>query len=134
MPKKPQLVKPDCFNDVQEIADRFSNGEVVAVDLVDCEHELARRVIDFSSGVCYAGRGALVRAGWHRYMLLPPGSDFDSDRGPDNSPWDPDEGPDEDPDRSPLGPGGPPPVASAAVELPVADWIFTDAVSTTEVI
>ena len=129
MSKKPHLVKPDCFNDVQEIADRFRCGEVVAVDLVGCEHELVRRVIDFFSGVCYTGGGALVRAGWHRYLLLPPGSDFDSDGGPDNSPWDPDE----DPDRSPIGSGGPPPVASAAVELPVADWIFTDAVSTTEV-
>ena len=125
MPKKPHLVKPDCFNDVQEIADRFSNGEVVAVDLVGCEHELARRVIDFSSGVCYAGGGALVKAGHRRYLLLPPGNVNDPDGGPDNSPW--------DPDRSPLGPGGTPPVASAAVELPVADWIFTDAMPTTEV-
>ena len=103
------------------------------VDLVDCEHELARRVIDFSSGVCYAGGGALRKAGHCRYLLLPPGNVNDPDGGSDNSPWDLDEGPDEDPDRSPLGPGGPHPVASAAVELPVADWILTDAVSTTEV-
>ena len=133
MSKKPHLVKPDSFDDVQEIADRFSNGEVVAVDLVGCEHVLARRVIDFSSGVCYAGGGALRKTGHRCYLLLPPGNVNDPDGGPDNSPWDPDEGPEEDPDRSPLGPGGTPPVASAAVELPVADWIFTDAVSTTEV-
>jgi hypothetical protein len=133
MSKKPHLVKADSFDDAQEIADRFRCGEVVAVELAGCEYELVRRLIDFSSGVCYAGGGALRKVGHRRYLLLPPGNVNDLDEGPDNSPWDPDEGPDEDPDRSPLGPGGPPPVSSAAVEVPVADWIFTDAVSTTEV-
>ena len=129
MPKKPHLVQPDSFDDVQEIADRFRCGEVVAIDLAGCKRELARRLLDFSSGICYVTDGELRRTGQRRYLLLPPGRDFDSDEGPDNSPWDLDE----DPDRSPLGPGGPPPAASAAAELPVADWIFTDAVSTTEV-
>ena len=129
MSKKPHLVKPDSFDDAQEIADRFRCGEVVAIDLVGCEYELARRLVDFSSGICYVTEGELRRTDLGRYLLLPPGRDFDSDEGPDNSPWDSDE----DPDRSPLGPGGPPPAASAAAELPVADWIFTDAVSTTEV-
>ncbi len=117
MPKKPHLVEPDSFNDAQEIADRFRCGEVVAIDFAGCEPELVRRLVDFGSGICYVTDGEMRRVGRGRYLLIP-GRDFDSD---------------EDPDRSPLGPGGPPFVASAAAALPVADWIFTDAVSTTEV-
>ena len=90
MPKKPHLVEPDSFNDSQEIADRFLGGEVVAIDLVGCEPEMARRLIDFSSGICYVTDGEMRRVGRGRYLLIP-GRDFDSD---------------EDPDRSPLGPGG----------------------------
>ena len=129
MSKKPHLVKPDSFDDAQEIADRCRCGEVVAIDLVGCEYELARRLVDFSSGICYVTEGELRRRDLGRYLLLPPGRDFDSDEGPDNSPWDSAE----DPDRSPLRPGGPPLADSAAAALPVADWVFTDAVSTKEV-
>ena len=117
MPKTPHLVKPDSFDDAQEIADRFRCGEVVEIDFAGCEPELVRRLVDFGSGICYVTDGEMRRVGRGRYLLIP-GRDFDSD---------------EDPDRSPLGPGGPPFTASAAAALPVADWIFTDAVSTTEV-
>ena len=102
MPKKPHLVEPDSFAVAREIADRFRCGEVVAIDLAGCKRELAMRLLDFSSGICYVTGGELRRTGQGRYLLLPTGRDFDSAEGPDNSPWDLDE----DPDRSPLVPGG----------------------------
>ena len=77
MPKKPHLVEPDSFNDSQEIGDRFRGGEVVAIDLAGCELELAKRLVDFSSGMCYATYGEIRRVGQGRYLLLPPGKDFD---------------------------------------------------------
>jgi hypothetical protein len=111
MPKKPHLVEPDSFNDSQEIADRFLGGEVVAIDLVGCEPDMARRLIDFSSGICYAGDGEVRRVGKGRYLLLHSGTDFDSPSDPD----------------------GPPFVGSGAAALAAWEWIFTDAVSTVEV-
>ena len=118
MPQPPHLVTPECFDDCQEIADRFRGGELVMIDVVGLEREEARRIIDFSSGVCYAGGGRLERIRELLYLLVPPGAEFDP-------PW--------DPDRSPLRPGGPPLADSAAAALSVADWVFTDAVSTKEV-
>ena len=52
-------------------------GEVVAIDLAGCELELAKRLVDFSSGMCYATYGEIRRVGQGRYLLLPPGKDFD---------------------------------------------------------
>ena len=118
MAEPPHLVAPESFDDCRDIADRFLGGEVVMIDIVGLEPETARRVIDFSSGTCYTGGGRLQRIREHLYLLVPPGAEFDP-------PW--------DPDRSPLRPGGPPLADSAAAALPVADWVFTDAVSTKEV-
>ena len=111
MPKKPRLIEPDSFEYSQEIADRFLGGEVVAIDLVGCEPDMARRLIDFSSGICYAGDGEVRRVGKGRYVLLHSGTDFDSPSDPD----------------------GPPFVGSGAAALAAWERIFTDAVSTVEV-
>ena len=114
MPQPPHLVTPECFDDCQEIADRFRGGELVMIDVVGLEREEARRIIDFSSGVCYAGGGRLERIRELLYLLVPPGAEFDP-------PW--------DPDRSSLGPGGPSLAATVAAPLPVEEWILADAVS-----
>ena len=118
MAEPPHLVTPEGFDDCQEIADRFLGGEVVMIDVVGLEREEARRIVDFSSGTCYTGGGRLQRIRQHLYLLVPPGAEFDP-------PW--------DPDRSPPRPGGPPLAAFVAAPLPVADWVFADAVSTEKV-
>jgi hypothetical protein len=87
----PHLVVPDSFDDAREIADRLGCGQVVVIEFVGSEPELERRLVDFSTGICYARDGEIRRVGQGRYLLLPSGRGFD---------------PDEDPDRSPLGPGG----------------------------
>ena len=114
MPQPPHLVTPECFDDCQEIADRFRGGELVMIDVVGLEREEARRIVDFSSGTCYTGGGRLQRIREHLYLLVPPGAELDP-------PW--------APDRSPLGPGRPSLAAAVAAPLPVEEWILTDAVS-----
>ena len=106
----PHLVVPDSFDDAREIADRFGCGQVVAIEFVGSEPELERRLVDFSTGICYARDGEIRWVDQGRYLVLPSGRGFDPDEDPDNSPW--------DPDRSPLGPSGPSLASSAAAALP----------------
>jgi len=52
------LVAPRSFDEAQQIADRFRADALVIVDLQGCEAELAKRLIDFCSGLTYALEGS----------------------------------------------------------------------------
>src|SRR5918996_2215543 len=45
------LVTPTSFNNAQEVADRFKQGVPVILNLQTTEGELAKRLIDFASGL-----------------------------------------------------------------------------------
>ena len=45
------LVVPRSFNDAQQIADRFKEGVPVILNLQGSDQELAKRLIDFASGL-----------------------------------------------------------------------------------
>lgn len=70
-PSKPQKVTPSGFNDAQEIADIFKRRQPVIVNLEDVDRELRRRLIDFSSGVCYGLGGSMERIAGNVYLLTP---------------------------------------------------------------
>ena len=61
------------FNQAQEIADHFKEGIPVIVNLEGADREMARRVIDFSSGMCYALGGTMEKVGTGVYLLKPGG-------------------------------------------------------------
>ena len=44
---------PPEFNDAQEVGDWFRKGQPVIVNLQELDRDLARRLLDFSSGVAY---------------------------------------------------------------------------------
>lgn len=71
---RPQLVSPTQFNQAQEVADNFKAGRPVAMDLIDADRDLARRLIDFSSGICYALGGSMEKIGSTVYLLTPTGA------------------------------------------------------------
>src|SRR5690606_17492648 len=50
---KPHVVSPTSFNHAQEVADKFKATQPVILNLQGVERDLARRLIDFSSGLCY---------------------------------------------------------------------------------
>ena len=54
---KVHLVLPRSFNDAQSIADRFKDSVPVILNLQNADAELAKRLIDFSSGLTYALNG-----------------------------------------------------------------------------
>jgi cell division inhibitor SepF len=68
---KPSVVAPSSFNDAQEVADKFKVSVPVIVNLQGVERDLARRIIDFSSGLCYGLGGQMERVANQVYLLTP---------------------------------------------------------------
>jgi cell division inhibitor SepF len=68
---KPHVVAPASFADAQQIADEFKRTVPVIVNLQGVERDLMRRIIDFSSGLCYGLSGQMERVANHVYLLTP---------------------------------------------------------------
>ena len=64
-------VKAIRFNDIQEVANRFRDGYAVILNTEGCDDEVARRMIDFSSGLCYALHGKIEKVARGVYLLKP---------------------------------------------------------------
>jgi cell division inhibitor SepF len=65
------LVTPHSFNDAQEVADRFKQGVPVILNLQTTEGELAKRLIDFGSGLTYALDGGMQKIADKTFLLTP---------------------------------------------------------------
>jgi cell division inhibitor SepF len=65
------VVAPGRFADAQEIGDRFKNGQPVIVNLQSNDSQLARRMIDFCSGVTYALSGSMDKVADQVFLLTP---------------------------------------------------------------
>ena len=70
---KPTVVAPASFDAAKDVADRFEASQPVVMDLSAADRELARRLIDFSSGMCYALGGNMERVSPGVYLLTPVG-------------------------------------------------------------
>lgn len=68
---KPHIVRPVAFNEAQLVADAFKVDQPVVMDLQDADRELARRLIDFASGLCYGLGGQMERLDTQVYLLAP---------------------------------------------------------------
>lgn len=68
---KPFVVGPSSFNDAQEVADKFKINVPVILNLQGVERDLARRIIDFASGLCYGLGGQMERVATQVYLLTP---------------------------------------------------------------
>jgi cell division inhibitor SepF len=69
--QKVHLVIPRSFNDAQGIADRFKDAVPVILNLQSADPELAKRLIDFSSGLTYALNGGMQRVADKVFLLTP---------------------------------------------------------------
>jgi cell division inhibitor SepF len=65
------LVHPKSFNDAQQIADRFKDTVPVILNLQGVDSDLAKRLIDFASGLTYALDGGMQRIADKVFMLTP---------------------------------------------------------------
>jgi cell division inhibitor SepF len=65
------LVVPKSFNDAQQIADKFKDSIPVILNLQGSDTDLAKRLIDFASGLTYALDGGMQRIADKVFMLTP---------------------------------------------------------------
>ena len=70
-PVRVHLVMPKNFNDAQIIADKFKGDIPVIFNLQSSETELAKRLIDFASGLTYALDGGMQRVADKVFLLTP---------------------------------------------------------------
>ena len=55
------LVKPERFENASEIADHLKEKRTVVMNLESTHKDIARRLVDFLSGVAYAGEGKIKK-------------------------------------------------------------------------
>jgi cell division inhibitor SepF len=65
------LVLPKSFNDAQQVADKFKDNVPVILNLQSVDNDLAKRLIDFASGLTYAMDGGMQRIAEKVFMLTP---------------------------------------------------------------
>src|SRR5919199_2305671 len=65
------LVLPQTFQDAQQIADKFKDAVPVILNLQGADAELAKRLIDFTSGLTYALDGGMQRVADKVFLLTP---------------------------------------------------------------
>ena len=65
------LVKPDRFDTVSEIADHLRDKKAVVLNLESTNKDVARRLVDFLSGVAYALDGKIKKVAISTYILTP---------------------------------------------------------------
>ena len=65
------LVKPDRFEAAAEIADHLKDKRTVVLNLEQTNKDIARRLVDFLSGVAYANEGKIKKVANSTYIITP---------------------------------------------------------------
>ena len=73
------LGKPERFESAAEIADHLKDKRTVVLNLESTDKDVARRLIDFLSGVAYAGEGKIKKVSANTYMITPYHVDIEGD-------------------------------------------------------
>ncbi|MDZ4654427.1 MAG: cell division protein SepF [Coriobacteriia bacterium] len=77
---KMQIVEPRTYGEAQAIADKFKLGVPVIMNLTMTDPDLARRLIDFTSGLTYGLNGGLQKVSEKVFMLTPANVDVTEQR------------------------------------------------------
>ena len=65
------LVKPEKFENASDIADHLRDKRTVVLNLESTNKEIARRLLDFLSGVAYANEGKIKKVALCTYIITP---------------------------------------------------------------
>lgn len=65
------LVKPERFDDASAIADHLNAKRTVVLNLESSNKDVARRILDFLSGVAYANDGQIKKVANCTYIITP---------------------------------------------------------------
>lgn len=67
------VTDPTTFNEVEEVGDRFRNGVPVIMNLAGASEAVAKRLLDFASGLIFGLDGRIERVGDRVFLLTPMG-------------------------------------------------------------
>ncbi|HEY5526577.1 MAG TPA: cell division protein SepF [Candidatus Anoxymicrobiaceae bacterium] len=65
------VIEPKSFNDAEQIGAKFKSDTPVIVNLQSIDRELAKRLIDFVSGLTYGLDGGIQRVAEMVFLLTP---------------------------------------------------------------
>ena len=77
------VLEPQSFEEVQVFADNLVARRPVVLNFERCEKEVARRIVDFMSGVAYALGGTSQPLGGGIFLFAPPNFDITGARRPE---------------------------------------------------
>ncbi len=70
---KVHLTDPTTFNDVEEVGENFRKGIPVIMNLAGASEGVAKRLLDFASGLIFGLDGRIERVGDRVFLLTPAG-------------------------------------------------------------
>jgi cell division inhibitor SepF len=73
------ITNPRTFNDVEEVGERFRSGIPVIMNLDGSSEGVAKRLLDFASGLIYGLDGRIERVGDRVFLLTPVGTDVSTE-------------------------------------------------------
>ena len=73
------IIKPEVYEDAQEICDQIKTKRPVVVNLEKVEYPVAQRIMDFLSGACYALEGSIQRVANNIFIIAPENVDISGD-------------------------------------------------------
>ena len=73
------IIKPNCYEDAQEICDQIKTKRPVVVNLEKVEFPVAQRIMDFLSGTCYSLEGSIQRVANNIFIIAPENVDISGD-------------------------------------------------------
>jgi len=73
------VVEPRAFNDAKEIGDKLRVNSAVIMNLQHANADLAKRLVDFASGLTYMAQGSIKKVGDRIFLLTPPNVEVSAD-------------------------------------------------------
>ena len=65
------IIKPTSVNDAREVTDTLLSNSTVVLNLEGLDVEIAQRIIDFTSGSCYAVHGNVMKISHYIFVITP---------------------------------------------------------------
>ena len=73
------VIKPTSVEDAREITETLLTNRTVVLNVEGLDLEIAQRIIDFTSGSCFAISGNLQKISNYIFIITPPNVDISGD-------------------------------------------------------
>lgn len=73
------VTNPTTFNDVEEVGEQFRSGVPVIMNLAGASESVAKRLLDFASGLIFGLDGRIERVGDRVFLLTPVGTEVSTE-------------------------------------------------------